>query len=191
MTRRGLGFRKVGERGVTMMEMLVVLVIVAVGAALAFPSSQRMAGQKRADAAIATLRMIADCVREYNAGHGIEGTAAATATTYSNIMGDDGDVATKDDNGCLNTDLFARDYQVKDYNPHSLAVPVAGDANEIYAISAKDSRIVCLTQVTDPVTAKVYDCPGTTDTAACVDGCEGGRVIYNTGTGLSTVAAGY
>lgn len=58
-------------RGVTLLELVLVLVIVAIGGALAYPSIQRGIENQQAKKALETLRTISNAVRLYQLDKGV------------------------------------------------------------------------------------------------------------------------
>ncbi|HOW87853.1 MAG TPA: type II secretion system protein [Candidatus Omnitrophota bacterium] len=54
-----------GKRGITLLETIVTLVIMAIGASIVVPKIQQTAENKRADSAIQSLRTISHCMRLY------------------------------------------------------------------------------------------------------------------------------
>ena len=53
------------KNGLTLLELIVVVIIIAIGASLALPNFRKGADQKRADSAIAGLRAMSYCLRIY------------------------------------------------------------------------------------------------------------------------------
>lgn len=84
-----------GQRGVTLLEIIVVLLIVSVGAGMVYPSMQGAMSRRRADGAIAVLRKVTECLGQYKITYG-----SLSGIKYSAIY----------DNGCLDADLFPKDY---------------------------------------------------------------------------------
>lgn len=122
--------KHLGNRGLTLLELIVVFVILATTATLAMPNFQKGVEQKKADSAIASLRKISQCIRLYRqAGGGV----IPAGTTYEALE------MTGTGNGCYNRDHLAPDFSFPASNS---AIPTAASS----AIEATWSNVrkVCL-----------------------------------------------
>ena len=89
--------KKISLAGLTLLEIVVVLVIMATGAALAIPRIQEGVAQRRADSAIETLRSMSHCIRMYRLEQEVPPpTLAALEVTTGN--------------GCLDSNQYEKRY---------------------------------------------------------------------------------
>ncbi len=112
-----------GAKGVTLFEIIIVMVIISVCAALAVPHMQKTADQKKADSAINTLRAISECIKQYKIDH--DGSLPANAT-----------YALLESEGCLDRGVYEKSYRF----------PARGDkiTTDIKAVAVQGTRMVCL-----------------------------------------------
>lgn len=146
-------------RGVSLLEMILVLVIMATGAALAIPQLQKGAAQRRADSAIETLRTISHCVRMYKLERG------PLTSPKLQDMDDEVHVGGTEGNHCLDPDFFDKNY--------TWPALTAALGNSLHAYNTKDDRTVCITPLgstdaNDP--GYIYDILGSSTSDPCAGG---------------------
>jgi prepilin-type N-terminal cleavage/methylation domain-containing protein len=113
------------EKGVTLLETILVMMIAAMIASFAIPQFQKSVDQKRADSAISTLRTVAECIKQYM----IENGGSTPTGTFQKLK----------DNGCLDWATFEPTYnfpQPEDPLPVGRLAP-------IWATDKKSTRAVC------------------------------------------------
>ena len=124
-SRAGRSRPRLPEKGVTLLECILVIMIAAVIAGLAVPRWQKSIEQKRADNALMTLRTFSECVKQYS----IDKSGVRPAT-YQPLI----------DNGCLDRGAFEPTYN---FPVNSEAIPSTGYF-PIKATDKKSSRMVCV-----------------------------------------------
>lgn len=145
---------KRNKKGVTLLEMILVIMLISIAAALAMPNMQKGVDQKRADNAIATMRMMSYCLRLYLQEHG---DVLPANTAWGHL--DTENAAGIDGNGCFdrnqmeNTFTFpARDTLIPNPPPVTLV-----------ATDKKSTRTVCLVPAgTRDRSGNIYDLPSGT-----------------------------
>lgn len=86
------------RQGMTLIEMILIMAILAATAVIAIPNLKRGLDQRRADSAIETLRHMSYCMRVYRLEH--NDTLPATFSLLEPATG----------NGCLDPNLYEKSY---------------------------------------------------------------------------------
>jgi prepilin-type N-terminal cleavage/methylation domain-containing protein len=144
------------KNGLTLLELIVVVIIIAIGASLALPNFRKGADQKRADSAIAGLRAMSYCLRIYVQEHGGV-LPAGTKWGHLDSEGVIGEAIIG--NGCYDRDQFEKTYTFPARNAdisYNKDVP----ATVIAASDKRSVRTVCLVPAGTPDRrGNVYDLP--------------------------------
>jgi prepilin-type N-terminal cleavage/methylation domain-containing protein len=93
------------RKGLTLLEVILTMVIIAIGASLAIPNLMKGIEQKRADSAIETLRTISHCIRLYKLERDIKTLTAAHNLTFAKL-----DTEDATGNGCLDRNQFEKTF---------------------------------------------------------------------------------
>ncbi len=136
------------RKGVTLLETILVITIIAIVAGLALPQLQKGADLKRADNAIAAMRTMSYCLRLYLQEHG--GVLPSGAQW--------GYLDTENANGITGNGCFDRNQREQTFSFPARSAAI-GNSTIISASDTKSSRIVCLAPSGTSDQGYVYDLP--------------------------------
>lgn len=148
---------KLGNRGVTLLEIIVTFVIIATTAAMAIPNLEKGAAKKRADQAIAALRKISYCVRLYQQEHGWTiPTIPVGANTFEALYSD-----AAIGNRCYDYVSTVAGYNFSTMMGPTKTIPSPNATWALSAINSTDKRAVCIQVIHDATnrsrSGTVYD----------------------------------
>ncbi len=127
-------------KGVTLFEMILVIVLITIGAALAVPNFQSSLSQRKADGAIATLKSISNCIRQYKIEH--------SETAPPNLQ-------TLVDNGCLDPNQYEPGFNYSYTQSPTAVTAVTNEGNKYGDRTITLSGAGSLDQSTRGI---IYDC---------------------------------
>ncbi len=134
--KKGRG-RLFGQRGLTLFETILTMVILAILASLTMPNLMKGVEQKRADSAIETLRTISHCIRLYKLEHDLT-DLPATGIKLGALDTEDASGITG--NGCMDRNQFEGTFSFPERSSTVLGATVL-TASDIRG----SGRTVCLT----------------------------------------------
>lgn len=166
------------DQGLTLLEMILVIALVTALAAMAYPKLEQGLALRKADGAIATLRSMSQCIRQWCLDHD-DGTADITSLPFPaglNVLEPFHASTNPNGNNCLNPAHYEKNY--------TYTYTVSASRAELLAMTSQyGGRTILLSAAgsLNPVDRGIiYDCKGQLPTCNSSSGAALIRTMYST-----------